>query len=146
MPVSANIPFHASGGGSGDRNTKGLQMMGISNEGEWEQMGGRKVGSRRGGIGTKVVTMGNSEGATSQNPMVRIENKRQQNQQEQVMSQHLVVVQQPSNLSLGQTEGARVHARRGARKGNAALTSGLNNELMKDASALLEDNLLEVSV
>ncbi|KAM1760369.1 hypothetical protein ACFX12_003252 [Malus domestica] len=91
-------------------------MTGMSNEGEWEQMGGRKVGSRRGGIGTKVVTRGNNEGATSQNPVVRIENKRQQNQQEQVMSQHLVVVQQPSNLSLGQTEGDGLFPRIGLKR------------------------------
>ncbi|KAM2989061.1 hypothetical protein FF2_003084 [Malus domestica] len=82
-------------------------MTGMSNEGEWEQMGGRKVGSRRGGIGTKVVTRGNSEGATSQNPVVRIE---------QVMSQHLAVVQQPSNLSLGQTEGDGLFQRMGLKR------------------------------
>lgn len=70
--VSARVSFHASDGESGDLNTDGLQMMGMGNEGEGEQMGGRWVGGKRGGIKTKVVARGNNVGFTSQNPLVRI--------------------------------------------------------------------------
>lgn len=58
----------------------------------------------------------NIVGSTSQNPLVRIKNERQQYQTEQGMSQHLVVVQQQYNLFVGQTEGECLFQRIGLKK------------------------------
>lgn len=42
--------------------------------------------------------------------------------------------------------GPSVHVRRGGLRGDAVVTSGSNDDQVKDASTLLEDNLLEVPV
>ncbi|KAM1262571.1 hypothetical protein ACFX13_028355 [Malus domestica] len=52
----------------------------------------------------------------SQNPIERLDQGRQHGQTEQVMSQNLIVEQQPSNLILGQVEDASLFQRMGLKR------------------------------